>query len=105
MKSFEAENTCAANEPQLSKLDKDVQFVLSNCKFDFDEEFEAAVYSIFQDDLNYFAKEKNLILDEFIMGLQSKYSLSDKEIKHIISKLMELTILTIKEDDCVVIRY
>jgi hypothetical protein len=104
MKSTEPENTYTANEPQMSKMDKDVRFVLSDYPFDFDEEFEAAVYSIFKEDLILYSRYPNLILDEFIMGLQSVYMLSDKGIKHIIAKLIELNILSIKEDGCIAIR-
>ena len=103
LKSIEVENTETAHKSEMSKFDNDIQFVLSSFPFDFDEEFEAAVYSIFHDDLSYYSKVKDLILDEFVDGLQSIYSLSDKEIKHIVSKLKELKILEVGEDDTIVI--
>ena len=104
MKGVEADNTDAANEPEMSKLDKDVKFILSDCPFEFDEEFEAAVYSIFQEDLILYSRYPNLILGDFCMGLQGNYFLSDTEMNHIIAKLKELNMLSIKEDGCIAIR-
>ena len=88
-----------------TKMDEYVKVVLTSCPFEFDEEFEAAVYSIFQEDLSYFSKEKYLIPYEFTMGIQSKYSLSDKGINHIVSKLKELNIIIDKEDGTIIIKY